>query len=40
MKTKPRTVDEMLEDMVKPTKKAKKAAEDQGVEIFVDFQVW
>jgi len=40
MKTKPRTVDEMLADMVKPTKKAKKAMKDEGIEIFVDFQVW
>lgn len=29
-----------LAKLVKPTKKAKKAMEDQGIEIFVDFQVW
>lgn len=40
MKTKPKTIDELLAIMKKPTKKAKKDGEDQGVEIFVDFQVW
>jgi hypothetical protein len=40
MKTKGRTIDEMLAVMKKPTKKAKKAAKNEGVEIFVDFQVW
>jgi hypothetical protein len=34
MKTKPRTIDEMLEDM----KKAKKKKEE--IIIYVDFQVW
>ena len=40
MKTKPKTIDEMLAVMKKPTKKAKKAAKDEGIEIHMDFQVW
>ena len=40
MKTKPKTIDELLAIMKKPTKKAKKAMKDEGIEIFVDFQVW
>lgn len=34
MKTKPRTIDEMLAVMKKPTKKAKKAAKDEGITIY------
>ena len=40
MRTKGRTIEEEITNMLKPTKKAKKAAKDEGIEIFVDFQVW
>lgn len=40
MKKKGKTIDEAIADMMKPTKKAKKAMEAEGIEIFVDFQVW
>ena len=34
MKTKGKTIDEMIADMLKPTKKAKKAMKDEGITIY------